>query len=168
MLAFSVRRNLLTIWDRSVGDDTIPTVHGLRCISMSWVIMGHTCIIVFKYSGSRFYYFCYRSKKKPPVAYRGEICTYYKYNIIFWPLMRCPLRLPAFLISDNMEFRSLIEKEFFFQTINSAPFSVDTFFFIRWFFVMLFIELVYYFSYKCGFFSLQWSTSLIPLLQNNC
>jgi len=42
---------MLTICDRCVGSDTIPTVHGLRSISMAWVILGHTCITAFKYSG---------------------------------------------------------------------------------------------------------------------
>lgn len=53
ILAFSVRRNVLTICDQSVGSDTIPTIHGLRSISMGWVILGHTCIVIFKYSGWR-------------------------------------------------------------------------------------------------------------------
>lgn len=52
-LAFSVRRNLMTICDKSVGDDTIPTIHGLRSLSMAWVILGHTCIVAFKYSGKK-------------------------------------------------------------------------------------------------------------------
>lgn len=50
ILAFSVRLNMLTICDQGVGSDTIPTIHGLRSISMGWVILGHTCIVVFKYS----------------------------------------------------------------------------------------------------------------------
>lgn len=51
LLSFSVRRNMLTICDKSVGADTIPTIHGLRSLSMAWVILGHTCIVAFKYSG---------------------------------------------------------------------------------------------------------------------
>lgn len=39
-----------TICDQSVGSDTIPTIHGLRSISMVWVILGHSCIVAFKYS----------------------------------------------------------------------------------------------------------------------
>lgn len=54
LLAFSVRINLKTICDQSVGSDTIPVVHGLKTISMVWVILGHTCIIAFKYSGTYF------------------------------------------------------------------------------------------------------------------
>ncbi|PNF31216.1 hypothetical protein B7P43_G14861 [Cryptotermes secundus] len=81
VLAFSVRRNVLTICDQCVGSDTIPTIHGLRSISMGWVILGHTCLVAFKYS-------------------------------------------------DNMEYRSVVEKEFLFQTINNGAYSVDTFFFI--------------------------------------
>ncbi|KAK3920322.1 Nose resistant to fluoxetine protein 6, partial [Frankliniella fusca] len=50
LLSFSLRRNVATIFDQSVGSDTIPTIHGLRSISMAWVILGHTCIVAFKYS----------------------------------------------------------------------------------------------------------------------
>lgn len=50
LLSFSLRRNIATIFDQSVGADTIPTIHGLRSISMGWVILGHTCIVAFKYS----------------------------------------------------------------------------------------------------------------------
>lgn len=39
------------ICDSSIGADTIPIIHGLRSISMGWVILGHTCIVAFKYSG---------------------------------------------------------------------------------------------------------------------
>ncbi|XP_039287756.1 nose resistant to fluoxetine protein 6 [Nilaparvata lugens] len=55
MLSFSVRRNMMTICDKSVGADTIPTVHGLRSLSMAWVILGHTCIVAFKYSDNMMY-----------------------------------------------------------------------------------------------------------------
>ncbi|XP_071451418.1 nose resistant to fluoxetine protein 6 [Hetaerina americana] len=80
-LSFSIRRNLATIADHTVGSDTLPTLHGLRFLSMLWVILGHTCLVAFKYS-------------------------------------------------DNMAYRGVVEKEFFFQTISNAAFSVDTFFFI--------------------------------------
>ncbi|KAG8227481.1 hypothetical protein J437_LFUL002370 [Ladona fulva] len=80
-LSFSIRRNLAAITDQTVGTDTLPTLHGLRFISMLWVILGHTCLIAFKYS-------------------------------------------------DNMAYRGVVEKEFLFQTITNAAFSVDTFFFI--------------------------------------
>ncbi|XP_066593755.1 nose resistant to fluoxetine protein 6-like isoform X2 [Prorops nasuta] len=55
LLSFSVRANLRTICDDSVGRDTISTVHGLRAISMVWVILGHTCIVIFKYSDNMEY-----------------------------------------------------------------------------------------------------------------
>lgn len=80
LLAFSLRINIKTICDQSVSADTIPIIHGLKSISMAWVILGHTCLIAFKYS-------------------------------------------------DNMEFRKVVQQEFFFQTIANAAFSVDTFFF---------------------------------------
>lgn len=50
LLSFSVVTNLKAICDGSVGSDTISSIHGLRALSMAWVILGHTCIIVFKYS----------------------------------------------------------------------------------------------------------------------
>ncbi|XP_045468557.1 nose resistant to fluoxetine protein 6 isoform X2 [Harmonia axyridis] len=50
LMSFSIRMNMRIICDHSVGSDTIPTIHGLKSISMAWVILGHTCIIAFKYS----------------------------------------------------------------------------------------------------------------------
>ncbi|XP_049887936.1 uncharacterized protein LOC126382208 [Pectinophora gossypiella] len=50
LLSFSMKANVLQIFDQSVGSDTIPVVHGLRSLSMVWVIFGHTCIVVFKYA----------------------------------------------------------------------------------------------------------------------
>lgn len=52
LLAFSVRRNLRQICDKSIGEDTISTVHGLRSLSMVWIVLGHVCIVSFKYSGN--------------------------------------------------------------------------------------------------------------------
>uniref|UniRef100_A0A182R512 NRF domain-containing protein n=1 Tax=Anopheles funestus TaxID=62324 RepID=A0A182R512_ANOFN len=50
LLSFSVVTNFKAICDKNVGNDTIPSIHGLRAISMAWVILGHTMIVVFKYS----------------------------------------------------------------------------------------------------------------------
>ncbi|XP_065085856.1 O-acyltransferase like protein [Ochlerotatus camptorhynchus] len=50
LLSFSVVTNFQSICDKNVGNDTIPSIHGLRAISMLWVILGHTMIVVFKYS----------------------------------------------------------------------------------------------------------------------
>ncbi|XP_043523193.1 nose resistant to fluoxetine protein 6 isoform X2 [Frieseomelitta varia] len=55
LLSFSVRANVKVICDNKVGGDTISTVHGLRVISMAWVILGHTCITTFKYSDNMEY-----------------------------------------------------------------------------------------------------------------
>lgn len=44
-----------TICDSGVGRDTISTIHGLRALSMAWVILGHTCIVMFKYSDNMEY-----------------------------------------------------------------------------------------------------------------
>lgn len=50
LLAFSLSTNFKAICDRAVGSDTIPCIHGIRAFSMAWIILGHTCIISFKYS----------------------------------------------------------------------------------------------------------------------
>lgn len=50
LLSFSMKANVLQIFDQSVGADTVPVVHGLRVMSMIWVIFGHTCIVIFKYA----------------------------------------------------------------------------------------------------------------------
>lgn len=50
LLSFSMKANILQIFDQTVGSDTVPVVHGLRSLSMVWVIFGHTCIVVFKYA----------------------------------------------------------------------------------------------------------------------
>ncbi|XP_076627063.1 O-acyltransferase like protein-like isoform X1 [Colletes latitarsis] len=55
LLSFSVRTNVKIICDSKVGGDTISTIHGLRAISMTWVILGHTCITAFKYSDNMEY-----------------------------------------------------------------------------------------------------------------
>lgn len=55
LLSFSIKANMKTICDPDVGRDTISTIHGLRAMSMGWVILGHTCIVVFKYSDNMEY-----------------------------------------------------------------------------------------------------------------
>ncbi|XP_018572754.1 nose resistant to fluoxetine protein 6-like isoform X2 [Anoplophora glabripennis] len=55
LLSFSLKANLKSICDQTVGSDTIPVLHGLKAISMAWVILGHTCIIAFKYSDNMEY-----------------------------------------------------------------------------------------------------------------
>lgn len=46
LLSFSVISNFRAICDRSVGNDTIPSIHGLRAFSMAWVILGLFCLIL--------------------------------------------------------------------------------------------------------------------------
>lgn len=58
LLSFSVRANLKHICDQTVGSDTIQVLHGLKAISMAWVILGHTCIVAFKYSGKKVEFIC--------------------------------------------------------------------------------------------------------------
>lgn len=48
---------------------------------------------------------------------------------IFSPGHTCII---VFKYADNMDLRKDVEKEFWFQTVTNATFSVDTFFFIRY------------------------------------
>jgi peptidoglycan/LPS O-acetylase OafA/YrhL len=50
LLSFSLLRNFRAICDKAVGSDTISCIHGIRTFSMVWIILGHTCIVAFKYS----------------------------------------------------------------------------------------------------------------------
>ncbi|KAG5682060.1 hypothetical protein PVAND_011445 [Polypedilum vanderplanki] len=50
LLSFSLLSNFRTICDKGVGSDTIACIHGIRTFSMVWIILGHTCIVAFKYS----------------------------------------------------------------------------------------------------------------------
>lgn len=50
LLCFSIIQNFKAIFNQKVGSDTVPCIHGLRTISMGWVILGHLSIIAFKYS----------------------------------------------------------------------------------------------------------------------
>ncbi|XP_070493189.1 nose resistant to fluoxetine protein 6 isoform X1 [Chironomus tepperi] len=52
LLSFSLVTNFKAICDREVGSDTISCIHGIRAFSMVWIILGHTCIIAFKYSNN--------------------------------------------------------------------------------------------------------------------
>lgn len=49
-MSFSIIQNWKAIFNCKVGSDTVPCIHGLRTLSMSWVILGHLSIIGFKYS----------------------------------------------------------------------------------------------------------------------
>ena len=48
MLAFSVRVNgtrILSVDSPPADGSTLPALHGVRFLSMSWVILGHTYVI---------------------------------------------------------------------------------------------------------------------------
>ena len=48
LLAFSVRANgsrILSVDSPPADGSTLPALHGIRFLSMSWVILGHTYVI---------------------------------------------------------------------------------------------------------------------------
>ena len=51
LLSFSLRSNLKSITQYEIGADTIPVLHGLRFLSMCWIIASHTCLVSSKYAG---------------------------------------------------------------------------------------------------------------------
>lgn len=51
LLSFSVLLNLSKICCLDVGDDTLAPIHGLRFISMLWIILIHTCLTMNVVSG---------------------------------------------------------------------------------------------------------------------
>lgn len=51
LLSFSLLLNLEKLLSLDVGHDTLAPIHGLRFISMLWIIMVHTCLIANEVSG---------------------------------------------------------------------------------------------------------------------
>ncbi|GLV44125.1 uncharacterized protein CBL_12579 [Carabus blaptoides fortunei] len=51
--SFSVITNTKIICSLQVGDDTLAPIHGLKFISMLWVVMVHTCLLLFQIAGNR-------------------------------------------------------------------------------------------------------------------
>ncbi|XP_022092075.1 nose resistant to fluoxetine protein 6-like isoform X2 [Acanthaster planci] len=47
LLCFALNRNLAKLMDVKQGDKTISALNGIRVISMSWVILGHTIVFGF-------------------------------------------------------------------------------------------------------------------------
>ncbi|XP_076653536.1 nose resistant to fluoxetine protein 6-like [Halictus rubicundus] len=46
LLSFSLLLNLSKLCSLDVGDDTLAPIHGLRFISMLWIVLVHTCLTV--------------------------------------------------------------------------------------------------------------------------
>ncbi|XP_033327929.2 nose resistant to fluoxetine protein 6 isoform X2 [Megalopta genalis] len=53
LLSFSLLLNLSKLCGLDVGDDTLAPIHGLRLISMLWIILVHTCLTVNVVSEAR-------------------------------------------------------------------------------------------------------------------
>ncbi|XP_077982994.1 nose resistant to fluoxetine protein 6-like [Glandiceps talaboti] len=82
-LCFALNRNLAMILNTTQPDKAIRSLHGIRFISMTWVILGHTFL---------------------------------------WQTL--------FPLVNGLTGGGTIMKEFSFQVVNNAFFSVDTFFFL--------------------------------------
>lgn len=48
-LCFSMIRNLHTLFDTNIPDNSITSIHGLRVISITWVMLGHSLIFGLPY-----------------------------------------------------------------------------------------------------------------------
>lgn len=51
LLSFSLLLNLSKLFSLDVGTDTLAPIHGLRFLSIIWVILVHTCLTVNAISG---------------------------------------------------------------------------------------------------------------------
>lgn len=51
LVCFSARANLRKLLALRVGEDALVPVHGLRVISLLWVILAHVSLIVFYLAG---------------------------------------------------------------------------------------------------------------------
>lgn len=83
LLAFSVRSNGRKVLATDAPPrDSIACIHGLRFLSLAWIIMVHTY-------------------------------------------------MQLYAVADNKRLRNITERNYLYQTVGNATFSVDTFFFIR-------------------------------------
>ena len=55
--AFSISRNVERIFNTAQKPEDIHCLHGLRFISISWVILGHSLILMVNFSGIILYCF---------------------------------------------------------------------------------------------------------------
>lgn len=73
----------------------------------------------------------------------------------------------VFKYADNMEVRKEVEREFWFQTVSNATYSVDTFFFIR-FVTKNLAKQFFPLIFSWFKFVLQWFPCFIHLFPNKC
>lgn len=51
LMCFSLKTNLGKIFCMDIGEDTLAPIHGIKVITLLWVILVHTCLVVFQLSG---------------------------------------------------------------------------------------------------------------------
>lgn len=57
LMCFSLKTNLGKIFSMDIGEDTLAPIHGMKVITLLWVILVHTCLIVFQLSGKYNYFY---------------------------------------------------------------------------------------------------------------
>lgn len=115
LLAFSPTVNgRKIISTEPAARDSLTCLHGLRVFSLGWVVMVHTYLQVFAIAGEPIIFFSPHRRVIPYNSFHPFLLT-----------KRTPL------ILENKTLRTVTERNFMFQTISNATFSVDTFFFIR-------------------------------------
>ncbi|XP_075228179.1 O-acyltransferase like protein-like [Lycorma delicatula] len=55
LVAFSLPANIAKICSLEVGEDTLKPIHGLRVLSILWVILVHTCLVIFHVADNKSY-----------------------------------------------------------------------------------------------------------------
>ena len=51
LLSFSIVTNVKKIFATSEHTDRFAVLHGIKFLSMSWIILGHSVLFVYPYSG---------------------------------------------------------------------------------------------------------------------
>lgn len=122
LLSFSLLLNISKLGSHAVGSDTLAPIHGLRFISMLWIIMVHTCLLANEVSGRVNSSCCELEITLRPAM---------KLVNVSGNFVKRTFRCLIFLI-DNKMFRTKAEEDFLYQTISNGTYAVDTFFFIRY------------------------------------
>lgn len=104
-ICFSLKTNLRKIFSFDVGEDTLAPIHGMKFITMLWIILIHTCLVIFQLSGIMFTFIC---------------CQILK------------LLINLKFLLDNKVYRGKVESNFLYHIISNGTYSVDTFFVLRY------------------------------------
>ena len=143
-LCFSLIQNTSRIMDTKVSASAVTSINGMRVMSMWWVILGHVYAFQLGSSISKYYYFLSLSNiliiKFPNLVdsvmcFVTQLASIRDYSDNSDSFIISGLSL----IAGNFVLFFQLLQRFTFEAIGNATFSVDSFFFLRYVVVKVFV-----------------------------